>query len=191
VGVKATVAEQAGDREVEAGWIGVHLEQPLRHFHAEGVGVLETFRLLEAVQAALHPLTGFAGQLALNPAMAHGEAPGGCADPGRWTGIVGSQMNTFMAKWLQRSCPVGAVRVAWLAAGLLGASGLAIPAHADNTRHDCLLWNRSGGAERVELGNRIGASNLLTKQHNFATAQPGDSQSLYSSADLRRLCVPR
>ena len=189
LGVKATVAEQAGDGEVDAGGIGVDLKQPLRHFHAQGVGILETLHLLETVQASLHPLTGFAGQLALNPTLAHGETPGGSADPDRWAGIVGSQPNTFGAKMLQRH-RFGAP-TAWLAAGLLGAAGLASPARASDTRHDCLSWTHSGGAGRVELGNRIGAANLLTKQSSFTTSQPGDTHSLYSSADLRRVCDPR
>ena len=97
-----------------------------------------------------------------------------------------------MANLLHQPLPVGPIRGAWLVtAGLLGVATLSNPALAGDTRHDFLLWNHSGGAERVELGNRIGASNLLTKQHSFATAEPGDSQSLYRTVNLRRLCEPR
>ena len=97
-----------------------------------------------------------------------------------------------MAKRLHLAIPAGPTRVAWwVPAGLLGIRALGNPALAADTRHDCMLWNRSGGAERVELGNRIGASNLLTKRHRLASAEPGDSQSLYSTVDLRRHCDPR
>ena len=106
-------------------------------------------------------------------------------------------MNTLAANLLpvphaQPPGPARLSRLGRLAAGLIVLCAPHHPAFAaGDTRQDCMLWNRSSGAERVELGNRIGAENLLTKQHRFATTQPGDTLSLYSTADLRRLCDPR
>ncbi|MCT0249129.1 hypothetical protein [Synechococcus sp. CS-205] len=65
----------------------------------------------------------------------------------------------------------------------------ALLATTHDTRHDCRLWRSSRGLERVEIANRLGAANLLTKEHNFAVATPGESRSLYSSSDIRRLCA--
>ena len=52
----------------------------------------------------------------------------------------------------------------------------------------CALWRGARGAEKAKLANRLGAANSLTKNQRFAEAQPGDTHSLYRSADLRRLC---
>ncbi|WP_255094694.1 hypothetical protein [Synechococcus sp. J7-Johnson] len=60
---------------------------------------------------------------------------------------------------------------------------------SNDTRHDCRLWRNSRGLERVEIANRLGAANLLTKEHNFAVLTPGATRSLYSSSDIRRLCA--
>ncbi len=72
---------------------------------------------------------------------------------------------------------------------LVGPGGLRASATTHDTRHDCRLWRSSHGLERVEIANRLGAANLLTKEHNFAVATPGDTRSLYSSSDIRRLCA--
>ncbi len=76
---------------------------------------------------------------------------------------------------------------------LLLAAGPALcpeAAQASDPRHDCRLWATSRGREQVLIANRIGAENLLTKEHNFAVAAPGDRRSLYASSDIRRFCAP-
>lgn len=72
---------------------------------------------------------------------------------------------------------------------LASPGGVRATTTSHDTRHDCRLWRSSRGLERVEIANRLGAANLLTKQHNFAVATPGESRSLYSSSDIRRLCA--
>ena len=52
----------------------------------------------------------------------------------------------------------------------------------------CALWRGARGAEKATLANRLGAANGLTKNQRLAEAQPGDTRSLYRSADLQRLC---
>ena len=52
----------------------------------------------------------------------------------------------------------------------------------------CQRWQRSGGVERIQLGNAIGAAAYLTKVHPFATSDPQRPQLLYSPTDLRRAC---
>ncbi|MDM7937499.1 MAG: hypothetical protein QUV06_08590 [Cyanobium sp. CZS 48M] len=72
---------------------------------------------------------------------------------------------------------------------LAAAAAARAAAGSQNTRHDCRLWRSSYGLEQVEIANRLGAANLLTKEHNFAVASPGDTRSLYNSSDIRRLCA--
>ncbi|MCP9818411.1 hypothetical protein KBZ18_02755 [Synechococcus sp. Cruz-9H2] len=72
---------------------------------------------------------------------------------------------------------------------LAGPNGVWATGVTNDTRHDCRLWRNSRGLERVEIANRLGAANLLTKEHNFAVATPGATRSLYSSSDIRRLCA--
>lgn len=52
----------------------------------------------------------------------------------------------------------------------------------------CALWRGARGAEKATVANRLGAANGLTKNQRLAVAQPGDTRSLYRSADLQRLC---
>jgi len=52
----------------------------------------------------------------------------------------------------------------------------------------CARWREAHGAEKATLANHLGAINGLTKNQRFAAAQPGDTQSLYRTADLQRLC---
>ena len=52
----------------------------------------------------------------------------------------------------------------------------------------CALWRGAHGAEKATLANRLGATNGLTKNQGLAEAQPGDTRSLYRTADLQRLC---
>jgi hypothetical protein len=70
---------------------------------------------------------------------------------------------------------------------LAGPNGVWATGLTNDTRHDCRLWRNSRGLERVEIANRLGATNLLTKEHNFAVLTPGATRSLYSSSDIRRL----
>lgn len=72
---------------------------------------------------------------------------------------------------------------------LAGPNGVWATDVTNDTRHDCLLWRNSRGLERMEIANRLGAANLLTKEHNFAVLTPGATRSLYSSSDIRRLCA--
>ena len=52
----------------------------------------------------------------------------------------------------------------------------------------CAQWRRAQGVEKAALANQLGAANALTKNQRLAEAQPGDSHSLYRTADLLRLC---
>ncbi len=52
----------------------------------------------------------------------------------------------------------------------------------------CALWRGSNGMEKAILANRLGEANSLTKNQRLAEAQPGDTRSLYRTADLQRLC---
>jgi gamma-glutamylcyclotransferase (GGCT)/AIG2-like uncharacterized protein YtfP len=61
-------------------------------------------------------------------------------------------------------------------------------AQAGDLRRDCLEWSRSHGREKVAIANRIGRDNLLTKERQFAEAQPDDTTSLYRWSDIQLLC---
>ena len=50
------------------------------------------------------------------------------------------------------------------------------------------LEREAHGAEKATLANHLGAINHLTKNQRLAEAQPGDTRSLYRTADLQRLC---
>ena len=52
----------------------------------------------------------------------------------------------------------------------------------------CAEWRAARGVEKATLANRLGATNSLTKNTKLAEAQPGDSNSLYRSTDIQRLC---
>ena len=52
----------------------------------------------------------------------------------------------------------------------------------------CTRWQEAHGAEKATLANHLGAINHLTKNQRLAEAQPGDTRSLYRTADLQRLC---
>ncbi|MCT0217903.1 hypothetical protein KQ304_02650 [Synechococcus sp. CS-1329] len=77
----------------------------------------------------------------------------------------------------------------WITALLAATAAARAGAGGQNSRHDCRLWRSSHGLERVEIANRLGAANLLTKEHNLAVASPGATHSLYNSSDIRRLCA--
>ncbi|MFY8148091.1 MAG: gamma-glutamylcyclotransferase family protein [Prochlorococcaceae cyanobacterium] len=55
-------------------------------------------------------------------------------------------------------------------------------------RQDCLQWQQSHGSARVALANRIGAEQLLTKNHRLAESGSDAPTSLYRQADLVRVC---
>ncbi|MFM7674608.1 MAG: gamma-glutamylcyclotransferase [Synechococcus sp.] len=71
---------------------------------------------------------------------------------------------------------------------LAAAALLAGPAAHADLRHDCQQWQRSHGNAQVELGNRIGAEHLLTKNVRLAQSPAEAPVSLYRRADLVRLC---
>lgn len=77
-----------------------------------------------------------------------------------------------------------------LAALLLWGSlaALAPTAQAGDLRQQCRAWMAAHGREQVEIANRIGREQLLTKTHKLAEASPDDTTSLYSWSDLQRLC---
>ncbi len=62
------------------------------------------------------------------------------------------------------------------------------PALADDLRQNCQQWQQSHGVAQVELGNRIGAEHLLTKNTRLAESPAEAPVSLYRRADLVRLC---
>ncbi|MEB3264596.1 MAG: gamma-glutamylcyclotransferase family protein [Synechococcus sp.] len=74
------------------------------------------------------------------------------------------------------------------ALALAAAALLAGPAAHADLRNDCQQWQRSHGTAQVELGNRIGAEHLLTKNVRLAQSPPEAPVSLYRRADLVRLC---
>ena len=55
-------------------------------------------------------------------------------------------------------------------------------------RAQCLAWSSAHGREQVQLANRIGREQLLTKTHRLAEASADDDVSLYSWSDIQRLC---
>lgn len=78
-----------------------------------------------------------------------------------------------------------------LSTGLSTALGLALPpgaGHAADLRAQCLAWSAATGRGRVQLANRIGQEQLLTKTHRLAEASGEDTVSLYSWSDIQRLC---
>ena len=82
----------------------------------------------------------------------------------------------------------------WPGRGLALAVGIALvaaaagPTQAGELRQQCRSWASAHGQEQVQLGNRIGREQLLTKTHRLAEASADDTISLYSWADLQRLC---
>lgn len=75
--------------------------------------------------------------------------------------------------------------LAALAAGLLLQAS---PGWTGDLRNDCLAWSRARGSEQVQIGNRIGREQLLTKNQKLAEEQPGTSTSLYRWSDIQQLC---
>ena len=86
-------------------------------------------------------------------------------------------------RWPRGSAPGVAVALALLGAALLGAG----PAAAA----ECRAWLASRGAERIRLGNQLGAAHYLTKDVRLQTSPDDAPVSLYRSSDLRRLCQER
>jgi len=78
-----------------------------------------------------------------------------------------------------------ALLVAWLLPIQAVVPG---PAQAEATLAQCQRWQRSGGLERIVLGNAIGAAAYLTKVERFAESDPQHPQPLYAPADLERAC---
>lgn len=82
-----------------------------------------------------------------------------------------------------------------LGMGLLGIGllpvGAAPAALALDSTDSCQAWRRSGGTQRILLGNRIGAAHYLTKQQKFQQSPPDAPAALYSPNDLRRVCGGR
>lgn len=62
------------------------------------------------------------------------------------------------------------------------------PAGAEASLALCQRWQRSSGAERIRLGNSIGAAAYLTKVRRFAESPPENPQPLYAAPDLERAC---
>ncbi|MFQ6538839.1 MULTISPECIES: hypothetical protein [Aphanothece] len=59
---------------------------------------------------------------------------------------------------------------------------------AEGNREQCLQWARSRGPERATLADELGRRNGLTKIHRLAESDPGSGRSLYTTADILRLC---
>lgn len=69
---------------------------------------------------------------------------------------------------------------------LLVAAAPALP--AAGTLALCRRWRESRGSERIRLGNSIGASHYLTKQHRLEESPETNPVPLYAEADLQRVC---
>ncbi|MCP9850154.1 hypothetical protein [Cyanobium sp. Morenito 9A2] len=61
-------------------------------------------------------------------------------------------------------------------------------ARADANLPTCLRWRSSSGLEHIQLGNRLGAANLLTKNQKLDPGAPDGSRPLYRDSDIARLC---
>lgn len=61
-------------------------------------------------------------------------------------------------------------------------------AHADDNLHNCQRWRSSGGLEHTLVANRLGETNLLTKNHKLDPGAPDGSLPLYRDSDIARLC---
>jgi hypothetical protein len=59
---------------------------------------------------------------------------------------------------------------------------------ADGNLQQCLLWRGSSGTEHTLVANRIGATNLLTKNRKLDPGAPDGSEPLYRDSDIQRLC---
>jgi hypothetical protein len=59
---------------------------------------------------------------------------------------------------------------------------------AADLRQQCRAWSSAHGQEQVQIADRIGQEQLLTKTHKLAEASPNASTSLYSWSDIQRLC---
>ena len=79
----------------------------------------------------------------------------------------------------------GMALAAAIAAALASGAGMA---QAGDLRAQCLAWSSAHGREQVQLANRIGREQLLTKTHRLAEASADDDVSLYSWSDIQRLC---
>ena len=76
-------------------------------------------------------------------------------------------------------------------AGLIPATFLVAPWPARADLALCRAWRQSGGQERILLGNRLGESHYLTKNHRLQSSPEQAPISLYRPSDLRRLCDDR
>jgi hypothetical protein len=61
-------------------------------------------------------------------------------------------------------------------------------AHADANLHNCQRWRSSSGLEHTLVANRLGETNLLTKNHKLDPGAPDGSLPLYRDSDIARLC---
>ena len=91
--------------------------------------------------------------------------------------------------WQGRGLAAVTALLAGLGAGVpavLNVPGLAM--QDGDLRAQCLAWASAHGREQVQLANRIGREQLLTKTHRLAEASGDDAVSLYSWGDIQRLC---
>ncbi|MFS6827512.1 hypothetical protein [Cyanobium sp. ATX-6F1] len=80
--------------------------------------------------------------------------------------------------------PAALIAPALLAGALCAASA----ARADANLQTCLRWRSSSGLEHIQLGNRLGEANLLTKNQKLDPGAPDGSRPLYRDSDIARLC---
>ncbi|MEI6829815.1 MAG: hypothetical protein WCK64_08205 [Synechococcaceae cyanobacterium ELA445] len=59
---------------------------------------------------------------------------------------------------------------------------------AEDNLKDCLLWRGSSGTEHTLVANRIGATNLLTKNVKLDPGSADGSRPIYRDSDIQRLC---
>ena len=91
--------------------------------------------------------------------------------------------------WRGRGLAAVTALLAGLGAGMPAALDVPVRAMQDgDLRAQCLAWASAQGREQVQLANRIGREQLLTKTHRLAEASADDAVSLYSWSDIQRLC---
>ena len=112
----------------------------------------------------------------------------------RWRLRDGREVWVYVGRGHQvrhvRRIPSGCWRGRGLALGVaLALSALGgWSAQAGDLRAQCLAWASAHGREQVQLANRIGREQLLTKTRKLAEPSADDDVSLYSWSDIRRLC---
>jgi gamma-glutamylcyclotransferase (GGCT)/AIG2-like uncharacterized protein YtfP len=83
--------------------------------------------------------------------------------------------------------------LAWLllSAGLAWPPARADGARVDDSRSDCLAWQRSHGEMRIRRGNAIGTTHYLTKMKRLQVSPDQAPVALYAESDLLRVCGER